>query len=113
MHSQGVFTVLNMATLKTLLVFLNLSVPLVFCGLSDPKIQEKIDEFVNNIMKCRGDLGLTLAVVQGDTSLAKGYGIANIDTGEEVTKDTLFDIGSVSKHFATALLGQLLEESQG
>ena len=74
--------------------------------------KEKIDKFINTINKCRYGTGLTLAVVSGEESYTQGYGPRNIDTQEKVDADTRFDIGSVTKHFATILLGILLDEHE-
>ena len=54
--------------------------------------------------------GCALAVVQaGTVTYARGYGMANLETGTPITPDSIFDIGSVSKQFtamAVVLLAQ-------
>jgi CubicO group peptidase (beta-lactamase class C family) len=55
--------------------------------------------------------GAAVAVVSGDRLVfAKGFGVANIETGAPVTPDTLFRIGSVTKMFTAAVLAILAEE---
>jgi CubicO group peptidase (beta-lactamase class C family) len=50
--------------------------------------------------------GAAVAVVSGDRLVfAKGFGVANIETGAPVTPETLFRIGSVTKMFTAAVLG--------
>ncbi len=56
--------------------------------------------------------GLSLALVQGgETAYLQGYGAVSRDDGAAaVTPDTRFGVGSLTKAFVTALLGQLLRE---
>ena len=57
--------------------------------------------------------GAAVAVVSGDRLVfAKGFGVANIETGTPATPDTLFRIGSVTKMFTAAVLITLAEERQ-
>src|SRR6266496_5107103 len=49
--------------------------------------------------------GAAVAVVSDDRQVfAKGFGVANIETGAPVMPDTLFRIGSVTKMFTAAVL---------
>jgi CubicO group peptidase (beta-lactamase class C family) len=57
--------------------------------------------------------GAAVAVVSGDHLVfAKGFGVANIETGAAVTPDTLFRVGSVTKMFTAAVLVTLAGEGQ-
>jgi len=57
--------------------------------------------------------GLALAVVEdGETVLARGWGVCEVGTDRKVTKDTLFDIASCSKAFVAAAVGVLVEEGE-
>ncbi len=55
--------------------------------------------------------GAAVAIVQGDRVIfAKGFGTANIETGETVRPEMLFRLGSTTKMFtATALVGLAVE----
>ena len=79
----------------------------------DDATKEKIDKFIETIMECRGNTGVTLAVVSGEETYTQGYGIRDIDTQDKVDTDTRYDIGSVTKHFGATLLGILLDEHPG
>jgi len=55
--------------------------------------------------------GLAVAVVRGDdVLLCTGLGVANLDTGEPVTGDTVFAIGSSTKAFTATLVGMLIDD---
>lgn len=41
--------------------------------------------------------GATLGIARGDETLELAFGVTNVDTGVEVTTDTLFQIGSITK----------------
>lgn len=57
--------------------------------------------------------GLSLAVVMnGELRWAKGYGLANTQTGAAVTPETLFQAGSISKPVAALAVLKLWEEGK-
>ncbi|XP_067661437.1 uncharacterized protein [Haliotis asinina] len=73
----------------------------------------KVVMFVEEVMRCRQIPGLTVAVVKGDETWTRGFGEADIEQGENVTTDTLFGIGSVTKAFTSTLLAMMIDESNG
>lgn len=55
--------------------------------------------------------GMAIAVVRGDeVVLARGFGLADVETGRAVTPETIFAIGSSTKAFTAALVGTLVAE---
>jgi D-alanyl-D-alanine carboxypeptidase len=61
----------------------------------------------------RGFVGLSLAIMRdGKIVLAKGYGKSSLATGADVTPDTAFGIGSISKQFTCALALLLAEDKK-
>lgn len=54
--------------------------------------------------------GLAVAVIQDGSIQSRGFGKSNIDTGEPVTPDTLFDIASSSKSLTAASVALLVED---
>jgi len=57
--------------------------------------------------------GAAIAVVKGDRMVyQQGVGIANLETGQPVTADMLFRVGSVTKMFTTAALATLADEGK-
>jgi CubicO group peptidase (beta-lactamase class C family) len=57
--------------------------------------------------------GLAVAIVRdGALVYAKGFGLANVDTGSPVTADTLFNAGSTTKAFTAAGLAMLVDQKK-
>ncbi len=57
--------------------------------------------------------GAAIAIVKGDRVVyQRGIGVADIETGQTVTPDMLFRVGSVTKMFTTAALVSLAEEGR-
>jgi len=55
-------------------------------------------------------VGASVAVSQGDVVVQAATGLTNIRTGVEVTTDTIFQIGSISKSYTASLVMQLVDE---
>lgn len=57
--------------------------------------------------------GLAVGIVQnGQAVYVKGFGVRDITTGQPVTPNTLFDIGSCTKAFTSAAAGILVDEDK-
>jgi CubicO group peptidase (beta-lactamase class C family) len=57
--------------------------------------------------------GLGIAIVRdGALIYAKGFGVANVDTGAPVTADTLFNAGSTTKAFTAAGIAMLVDQGK-
>jgi CubicO group peptidase (beta-lactamase class C family) len=68
-----------------------------------------IDKAIGAEMQATRTPGVALGVISdGKVVYAKGFGVSNIETGQPVTPDMLFRIGSVTKMF-TGLTAVLLE----
>lgn len=53
---------------------------------------------------------LVALVSRGEIIHAATYGLANVEHSVKVTQDSVFEIGSISKQFVTAVVMQLVEE---
>ncbi|XP_067661440.1 uncharacterized protein [Haliotis asinina] len=95
------------------LLLLMSAVSTVSAGVFTDDQATKVVMFVEEVMRCRQIPGLTVAVVKGDATWTRGFGQADIEEGVNVTKDTLFGIGSVTKAFTTTLLAMMIDESNG
>lgn len=74
---------------------------------------QKVDELVNQTLKTFNVPGIAVGIIHdGKVVLAKGYGIANIETGEKVNSATNFGIASNSKAFTTAAIAILADEGK-
>ena len=57
--------------------------------------------------------GLTIGIVKNDNVVfLKGYGVKDIDTGEKVAPDSLFNIASLTKAFTSACVGILVQQGK-
>jgi D-alanyl-D-alanine carboxypeptidase len=72
---------------------------------------DRIDQRVRAEMQRERIPGMALAVVKdGKTVKAQGYGLANVELNVPATKDTVFEIGSITKQFTATLILQLAED---
>jgi dipeptidyl aminopeptidase/acylaminoacyl peptidase len=53
--------------------------------------------------------GAALGIVRGDELVELAYGVTNVDTGVDVTPDTLFQIGSITKVFTATAVMRLVD----
>ena len=58
-------------------------------------------------------VGAAIAIVRGNEIVfSKGFGVANVESGNPVTPDTLFQTGSVTKPLTAALILSLVDEGR-
>ncbi|KAL3878770.1 hypothetical protein ACJMK2_031101 [Sinanodonta woodiana] len=98
-------------TMHTLCVFL-MMLGVIQTNVFEYNLERDIELFINATMSCRQVPGLTLAVVSGNRSWTKGFGMADIDTERKVNEHTLFNIGSITKSFTVTLLAALMSGTQ-
>src|SRR5687767_12540251 len=78
-----------------------------------PALADRIDQKVRAEMERERIPGLALAIVKdGKTIKAQGYGLANVELNVPATKDTVFEIGSITKQFTATLILQLAEDNK-
>ena len=71
------------------------------------------DQRVEQLRKDMGVPGVTIAIVEnGETTLARGYGIRGLADRQPVDADTIFSTGSTGKAFTTAALAILVDEGK-
>jgi CubicO group peptidase (beta-lactamase class C family) len=72
---------------------------------------DELDSFIGEFLDWYAIPGLSVAVVQdNEIVFARGYGVADVDTGEKVTPHTLYSTASVTKLFVGAAVMQLVEK---
>ncbi|CAH1786383.1 unnamed protein product [Owenia fusiformis] len=75
-------------------------------------MKAKLDTFINEILQCRGKIGMNLAIVQDNEPLyTTGYGYADLENQVPDDGETIHFIYSVSKSFVVTLFAQLIEET--
>ena len=88
------------------LVFLLVSALVMACEprKASPDLSE-LEAYFNDVFSETGPGGAVLIKAGGEVLLSRGYGMADIQNGERVTPNTLFNVGSISKTFvANAIL---------
>ncbi|KAH8093156.1 beta-lactamase/transpeptidase-like protein [Cristinia sonorae] len=77
-----------------------------------PTITPELSRYVEGMMEKFAVPGLSLGIIHSRDQIIEEYGHWGIrsEDGDEVTKKTLFSIGSCSKAFATAALGILMDD---
>ncbi len=84
------------------------AVPLAAQDAPPPAWAAPLDSIVRSELARTRTPGVSLAVVvDGKIVYAAGHGVANAESREPVTRETLFRVGSVTKMFTGALLAQL------
>lgn len=72
-----------------------------------------LDRSIAEQIKERRIPGLSIAVIRdGKVIKATGYGFANLETQAPATKDTVYEIGSISKQFASEAVMLLVEDGK-
>ncbi|MEJ5307966.1 MAG: serine hydrolase [candidate division WOR-3 bacterium] len=74
---------------------------------------EKIDLFVDSMLKVHNGVGLSIGIVYRDSLIyAKGYGYSDYENKKGVTVNTLFAIGSCTKSFTATALSILVQDGK-
>lgn len=71
------------------------------------------EKYAEKSMNKWGIPGMAIAVVQGDKIVyARGFGVRKINTTDPVDADTVFQIGSTTKAFTSALVAMMVDEGK-
>jgi CubicO group peptidase (beta-lactamase class C family) len=63
-------------------------------------------------LSAQGMAGVFLVAENGSTILAKGYGLADVAAQRPFRRDTIFDVGSITKQFTAAGIAKLAEHGK-
>ena len=81
--------------------------------LTIPARADEVDEYVRAAMRERHIPGAAIAVVRGGRIVkAEGYGLANVELNVPATKETVFEIGSVTKQITAAAIMLLVADGK-
>ena len=62
--------------------------------------ESQLRSFIDSVMTCRDNLGLSIALVRNDRAIfTEGFGVRHLELQEPMTSDTKINIGSISKSF--------------
>jgi beta-lactamase class C len=70
---------------------------------TDQPIETIVNDAIRPVMQAQGIPGMAVAITLNGKQHYFNYGVASKETGRPVAKDTLFEIGSVSKTFTATL----------
>ncbi len=71
---------------------------------SQNRIRDVVDKVIEPLMQQHGVPGMAVGIITPDGHQVFDYGVASKSTRKPVTRDTLFEIGSVSKTFTATLV---------
>jgi CubicO group peptidase (beta-lactamase class C family) len=101
-------------SMKAVLYFLTLA-----CALPGANLQAQVPElegleaFMLEAMSISHTPGAAIAVVRGDKVIySQGFGVSEVGKGAPVDGDTLFAIGSNTKHFTATAVGLLVNDGK-
>ena len=110
---------------KLLYYSLLLILPLMSCSdkkeqtaaadIQDPELKvfvTKIEPIVQSYLDLEIFSGVVLVAKEGRPLFHKAYGLMNRSANQKVTKNTLFDIGSMNKTFTSVVVKQLAQEGK-
>lgn len=66
-------------------------------------IKRTVDAAIQPLMAKDGIHGMAVGIIVGGKPYVYNYGVASTETGKPVTRDTLFELGSISKTFTATL----------
>ena len=85
--------------------------PILILSCVNQNTLSSLDDYINSSLKDWDLPGLAVAVVLDDKIIyAKGFGIKEIGKNNKINKKTLFQIGSVTKSFASASIASLVDD---
>lgn len=76
---------------------------------AERQLEQLVNETLRPVMKENDLPGLAVAVTVNGKQFFFGYGVASKKSGQKVTENTIFEIGSVSKTFAATLAAYAVE----
>ena len=72
-------------------------------GIDQNRLERAVNETIRPLMKDNDVPGMAIAVTLKGKRYIFNYGVASKESGQKVTNDTIFELGSISKTFAATL----------
>lgn len=90
-----------------------LAMAAVLAAASSPAGADAVDDAARRFLSAQHVPGLSVAVVRdGKVTKARGYGVANLEMGSPASKETVYEIGSMTKQFTAAAIMLLVEDGR-
>lgn len=67
------------------------------------RIKSAVSRAIEPVIADNGIRGMAVGIIDGDKHYVFNYGLASTETGKPVTRDTLFELGSISKTLTATL----------
>jgi CubicO group peptidase (beta-lactamase class C family) len=77
-----------------------------------PTFEKELDSYFNTTFKSDAPGGAVLIMKGEKVIFSKGYGLADLQTNESITPQTLFNTGSISKTFVSHVILDLANEGK-
>ncbi len=77
-----------------------------------PTFEKELDSYFNNAFNPKGPGGAVLIMKGEKVIFSKGYGLADLQTNDVITPQTLFNTGSISKTFVSHVILDLAHEGK-
>ena len=77
-----------------------------------PTFEKEIDSYFHGAFNAKAPGGAILIMKGEKIIFSKGYGLADLQTHEEITPQTLFNTGSISKTFVSSVILDLANEGK-
>lgn len=75
--------------------------------------KDRIDTFIENTMARQRIVGLAVGIIKdGKVVKSKGYGYSNLELNIPVTTNTVFKLGSVSKHMIAVAIMKFIQDGK-
>ncbi|WP_147462591.1 serine hydrolase, partial [Pseudomonas amygdali] len=68
-----------------------------------PDLDAVVQQAAQQVMQENNIAGMSIAITRNGTQQFYNYGVASKTTGQPVSSDTLFELGSISKTFTATL----------
>jgi len=94
-----------------LIPFLLLAV-VIGCTTKQKAVEKNLDRIFDSVFKAGEPGGAVLLAKDGKIIYRKGFGVADINTKENITANTLFNVGSISKTFVAFGILKLAKEGK-
>lgn len=77
-----------------------------------PTFEKELDSYFNDSFNPKGPGGAILIMKGDNVIFSKGYGLADLQTNDAITPQTLFNTGSISKTFVSHVILDLANEGK-